>query len=131
MIVYVGQTWSKYYDSPEGGWEVDKVFFDKSLADTWVNQDENRMWMDCEVEFPPIPIIPGGSEDGRSLRMLNEIWGMRTEPIVQLITELRNEYYESLCKADPKLKDYGNDFFTRKILDLISSQVIERITDYT
>lgn len=131
MTVYVGQNWSKHYDSPEGGWEVDKVFFDKSLADTWVNQDENRMWMDCEVEFPPIPIIPEGSEDGRSLRMLNEIWGMRTEPIVQLITELRNEYYESLCKADPKLKDYGNDFFTRKILDLISSQVIERITDYT
>lgn len=127
MTVYVGSTWSKYYDSPEGSWEVDKVFFDKDLADKWVNQDENRTWMEYEVESPPIPIIPDGSADGRSLRNLNEIWGMRTEPIVQLIAELRNEYYESLCKVDPKLKDYGNDFFTSKILDLISSQVFDKI----
>jgi hypothetical protein len=127
MTVYVGETWSKYYDSPEGSWEVSKVFFDKGLADEWANQDENRMWMDYEVESPPIPIIPEGSENSRLLRNLDEIWKMRTEPIVQLISELRNEYYESLCKADPKLKDYGNDFFTSKILDLINSQVFDKI----
>ena len=128
MTVYVGETWSKYYDSPEGSWEVSKVFFDKGLADKWANQDENRMWMDYEVESPPIPIMPGVEVvDGRSLRKLNEIWGIRTEPIVQLIAELRNEYYESLCKTDPKLKDYGNDFFTSRILDLINSQVFDKI----
>ena len=33
MTVYVGQTWSKYYDSPEGGWEVSKVFFDEVSED--------------------------------------------------------------------------------------------------
>ena len=81
-----------------------------------------------DVESPQIPIIPGDEVvDGESLKKLNEIWGMRTEPIVQLIAELRNEYYESLCKADPKLKDYGNDFFTRRILDLINSQVFDKI----
>ena len=127
MKVYVGKTWSEYYDSPEGDWEVNKVFFDRGLADKWVGQDENRMWMDYEVESPPIPIIPEGSENSRLLRNLDEIWKMRTEPIVQLISELRNEYYESICKADPKLKDYGNDFFTSKILDLINSQVFDKI----
>ena len=128
MTVYVGETWSKYYDNPEEGhWEVSKVFFDEGLADKWVSQDESRMWMDYEVESPPIPIIPEGSENSRLLRNLDEIWKMRTEPIVQLISELRNEYYESLCKADPKLKDYGNDFFTSKILDLINSQVFDKI----
>ena len=128
MTVYVGETWSKYYDSSEGSWKVSKVFFDKDLADKWANQDENRMWTDYEVESPPIPIMPGTEVvDSRSLRRLNEIWGIRTEPIVQLIAELRNEYYESLCKADPKLKDYGNDFFTSRILDLINSQVFDKI----
>ena len=127
MTVYVCSTWSKYYDSPEGSWEVNKVFFDKGLADKWVGQDENRMWVDYEIESPPIPIIPEGSENSRLLKNLDEIWKMRTEPIVQLISELRNEYYESLCKAVPKLKDYGNDFFTSKILDLINSQVFDKI----
>lgn len=84
--------------------------------------------MDYEVESPPIPMLPGAEDvDGRSLRRLNKIWKMRTEPIVQLIAELRNEYYESFCKADPKLKDYGNDFFTSRILDLINSQVFDKI----
>ena len=128
MKVYVCSTWSKYYDNPEEGHgEVSKVFFDKGLADKWAGQDENRMWMDYEVESTPIPIIPEGSENSRLLRNLDEIWKMRTEPIVQLISELRDEYYESLCKADPKLKDYGNDFFTSKILDLINSQVFDKI----
>ena len=128
MTVYVGSTLSKYYDNPEEGHcEVSKVFFDKGLANKWVGQDESRMWMDYEVESSPIPIILEGSENSRLLRNLDEIWKMRTEPIVQLISELRNEYYESLCKADPKLKDYGNDFFTSKILDLINSQVFDKI----
>ena len=128
MTVYVGETWSKYYDNPEEGhWEVSKVFFDGGLANKWVSQDESRMYMDYEVESPPIPIIPEGNKNSRLLRNLDEIWKMRTEPIVQLISELRNEYYESLCKADPKLKDYGNDFFTSKILDLINSQVFDKI----
>lgn len=120
MTVYVGSTWSRYYDSPEGSWDVSKIFLDKDLADKWANQDENRTWEEYDVESPPIPIIPVAEVvDGKTLKNLNEIWRMRTEPIVQLIAELRNEYYESLCKADPKLKDYGNDFFTSRILDLI------------
>lgn len=128
MTVYVGETWSKYYDNPEEGhWEVSKVFFDEGLANKWVSQDESRMWMNYEVESPLIPIISAEFVDGRSLRRSDEIWKMRTEPIVQLITELRNEYYESLCKTNPKLKDYGNDFFTSKILDLINSQVFDKI----
>lgn len=128
MTVYVGSTWSRYYDSPEGSWDVSKVFLDKDLADKWVNQDENRTWEEYDVESPPIPIMPGDEVvDGKTLRNLNEIWRMRTEPIVQLIAELRNEYYESLCKADPKLKDYGNGFFTSRILDLINSQVFDKI----
>ena len=128
MTVYVGSTWSRYYDSPEGSWDVSKVFLDKDLADKWVNQDENRTWEEYDVESPPIPIMPGDEVvDGKTLRNLNEIWRMRTEPIVQLIAELRNEYYESLCKADPKLKDYGDDFFTSRILDLINSQVFDKI----
>lgn len=128
MTVYVGSTWSRYYDSPEGSWDVSKVFLDKDLADKWANQDENRTWEEYDVESPPFPIMPGDEVvDGKTLRKLNEIWSMRTEPIVQLIVELRNEYYESLCKADPKLKDYGNDFFTSWILDLINSQVFDKI----
>lgn len=128
MTVYLGETWSRYYDSPEGSWVVSKVFLDKDLADKWVNQDENRTWEEYDVESPSIPIMPGAEVvDGKSLRNLNEIWRMRTEPIVQLIAELRNEYYESLCKADPKLKDYGNGFFTSRILDLINSQVFDKI----
>lgn len=128
MTVYVGSTWSRYYDSPEGSWDVSKVFLDKDLADKWANQDENRTWEEYDVESPPIPIMSGDEVvDGKTLRNLNEIWRMRTEPIVQLIAELRNEYYESLCKADPKLKDYGNDFFTSRILDLINSQVFDKV----
>ena len=128
MTVYVGSTWSRYYDSPEGSWDVSKVFLDKDLADKWANQDENRTWEEYDVESPQIPTIPGAEVvDGESLRNLNEIWRMRTEPIIQLIAELRNEYYESLCKADPKLKDYGNDFFTSRILDLINSQVFDKV----
>lgn len=128
MTVYVGSTWSRYYDSPEGSWDVSKVFLDKDLADKWANQDENRTWEEYDVESPPIPIMSGDEVvDGKTLRNLNEIRRMRTEPIVQLIAELRNEYYESLCKVDPKLKDYGNDFFTSRILDLIDSQVFDKI----
>lgn len=128
MTVYVGSTWSRYYDSPEGSWDVSKIFLDKDLADKWANQDENRTWEEYDVESPPIPIMPEAEVvDGKTLRNLNEIWRMRTEPIVQLIAELRNEYYESACKADPKLKDYGNDFFTSRILDLINSQVFDKI----
>lgn len=128
MTVYVGSTWSRYYDSPEGSWDVSKVFLDKDSADKWANQDENRTWEEYDVESPPIPIMSGAEVvDGKTLRNLNEIWRMRTEPIIQLIAELRNEYYESLCKADPKLKDYGNGFFTSRILDLINSQVFDRI----
>ena len=128
MTVYVGSTWSKYYDSPEGSWDVSKVFLDKDSADKWANQDENRTWEEYDVESPQILIMPGAEVvDGKTLRNLNEIWRMRTEPIVQLIAELRNEYYESLCKVDPKLKDYGNDFFTSRILDLLNSQVFDRI----
>ena len=129
MTVYLGKTWSRYYDSPEGSWDVRKVFLDKGLAYKWANQpDENRTVDEYDVESPQVPIMPGDEVvDGESLRKLNEVWRMRTEPIVQLIAELRNEYYESLCKANPKLKDYGNDFFTSRILDLINSQVFDKI----
>ena len=75
MTVYLGETWSRCYDSQEGSWDVSKVFLDKGLAYKWANQpDENRTVDEYDVESPQIPIMPGDEVvDGKSLRKLGII----------------------------------------------------------
>lgn len=125
MKVYVCSKWSPYYDSSEGSWDIQAVFFTEDEAKEWkesVGLGKDRDYEEYEVEQPPVP--SSKIENAAQAKIAQTLWWKRINPIKQLIDELCSEYDSSLAN---EYNEPGNEVTKRRIFDLIVSSIYDGI----
>ena len=125
MKVYVCSKWSPYYDSSDGSWDIQAIFFTEEEAKEWkesVGLGIDRDYEEYEIEQPPVP--SSRIENATQAKIAQTLWEKRINPIKQLIYELCNEYDSSLAN---EYNEPGNEVTKRRIFDLIVSSIYDGI----